>query len=228
MDVEGQATHPPSILELRELAELGAGEHMDAAQVEHDLKTMRQREKQLANLLKKVDDEIWNKSVEGYMDTVSNPENLGLAQKREAICAQLEERTRAIRATEQTVAKAADRRQDEYRRLESIQKLVANHFNAIDSAAKLTAGGNEVKMINRFINYCKDQVEATHRRDVVVKLLALCMKDDARKDNFLTTLAEQPEFEKEKGNLEWVHTHFINIMRGSDWLGSQFSAMINI
>jgi hypothetical protein len=54
------------------------------------------------------------------------------------------------------------------------------------------------------------------------------MKDDTRKDNFLSTLAEQPEYEKEKGNLEWIKAQFLNIMRGSDWLGSQFSAMINI
>ena len=79
--------------------------------------------------------------------------------------------------------------------------MVLNHYKSIDSAAKLSAGGSEATMIHRFISYCKGQVEATHRRDVVVKLLALCMKDDARKDNFLTTLAEQPEFEKEKGNL---------------------------
>ena len=129
---------------------------------------------------------------------------------------------------QEATATVVEQQGNEYRRLESVQKMVSMHFNAIDNSSKLIAGSSEVKMISHFISYCKGQVETAHRRDVVVKLLALCMKDDTRKDNFLSTLAEQPEYEKEKGNLEWIKAQFLNIMRGSDWLGSQFSAMINI
>jgi len=209
------------------LAELSAEVGIGNAQAEHDLKGMRNRARQLTLTLKRVADKIWEKAVDGVLDTTI-PENQLLYAKRGALQTELENTTLTIRLMQEATATAVEQQGSEYRRLESVQKMVSMHYNAIDNAAKLTAGSSEVKMINRFIGYCKGQVEPAHRRDVVAKLLALCMKDDTRKDNFLSTLAEQPEYSKEKGNLEWIRTQFLHIMRGSDWLGSQFSAMINI
>jgi len=105
--------------------------------------------------------------------------------------------------------------------------MVTGHYNTMNNGAKWSVDGNEVKMIHGFINYCKAQVDQAHRGDVVVKLLALCLKDETRRDTFLSTLAEQQGHEKEKGNLEWIRAQFLRIMRG-DWQGSQFAAMVNI
>jgi hypothetical protein len=107
-------------------------------------------------------------------------------------------------------------------------KETKNHYDAIDSAAKLKGVGNEVKMIEKFVNYCKAQIPTFIQTAVVPLLLSLCMKDDQRRDHFIATLKATSDYDKNKGDLEWINAQFLASMRGTDWKGNQIPALVNI
>jgi hypothetical protein len=140
-----------SLIELTELAALSAKVGLGNAQAEHDIKGMRARARQLTSLVKKIADEVWKKAEEGILD-VTIPENKVLYEKRGALQAELENTTLSIRLMQEATATAVEQQGNEYRRLESVQKMVSMHFNAIDNSSKLIAGSSEVKMISKSLH----------------------------------------------------------------------------
>ena len=178
-------------------------EEYDNLKAQQTIKRIQQRAKQLSSLLATTLDEIWERSEDGFLDTSGTleKENQALVQKRDRISKELDDLNLSVKRMQDALYTTTVRQGEEYKRLEQIQKMVQGHYKAIDNVAKLSIEGNEAKMIHGFTSYCKGQVEPAHRRDVVVKLLAMCLKDDTRKDTFLATLSEQTEFEAKIGNL---------------------------
>lgn len=164
----------------------------------------------------------------GILDTQMSTTNLAAYQRNKLIEKQLAECRSSIELAESQVKRNKKRKVDVLKEMESAQKMANSHFQAIDSDAKLKPGTNEVKMIDKFVNYCKGHVDPSIRKEVVLQLLTLCMKDDPRRDSFFSTLKESHEYHNRKGDLDWLRLQFLRSMRGTDWQGNQLPALVNI
>jgi hypothetical protein len=165
---------------------------------------------------------------DGILNTQTSTTNFAAAQQNEIIQTQLAQVRQSLELAETDVKRQKKRKSDVLKEMESAQKMANAHFQAIDSEAKLKPGTNEVKMIDKFVSYCKGQIDQSIRKEVVLKLLTLCMKDDPRRDSFFSTLKENQDYEGNRGNLEWIRQQFLKSMRGIDWQGNQLAALVNI
>ena len=105
----------------------------------------------------------------GILDTQMSTTNLAAYQRNKLIEKQLAECRSSIELAESQVKRNKKRKVDVLKEMESAQKMANSHFQAIDSDAKLKPGANEVKMIDKFVNYCKGHVDPSIRKEVVMQ-----------------------------------------------------------
>jgi len=122
---------------------------LENLQEQQTVKRMQQKARQLSTILATVLDEIWDRSVDGFLDTsgILEKENQALVQKRDRIRKELDDLNLSVKRMREALHTTNVRQGEEYKRLEQIQKMVQGHYKAIDNVAKLSIEGNEAKMI---------------------------------------------------------------------------------